>query len=186
MSGLIQNLIVSFPKTISKVLTKSVDKSRLQHTSIKHDDQGTRAHVWESAHSEQSRSRNRMVIDAAMNHWFVCNKGVVNRNAPLTYDPLEAVTESVGRDVCLAKFDRLWDCPSERETPQADSNEHADFWKDFNQSTRTKKIVTSEHFIGGKSDSPRSHGAVKQFTEDPISDTEYHITLEELYNNAQL
>jgi hypothetical protein len=92
-----------------------------------------KSHPWIVAHEETNVSRNRAVVDAAMNHWFVCNKGFPNRSKVMTYDPYGSFTDAIGKDTSLSNFDRMWDAPP---TKARNCNEHENFWRNFGHVSR--------------------------------------------------
>ena len=178
MTGLFQQIIDVFPKLIS---TPKAIKETEQTTADA--DVLVKTNTWRSAQSVENVKRNRMVTDAALNHWFVCNKGVTNKNAPLVYNPYDTVAKSAGKNISLAHFERIWDSPPSKQMDKPD--ELDDFWQDFNHVSRSCE----------KNSAVTNSGAQRILTEECEKQIEDqlknksasadHIPLEELFENAK-
>lgn len=179
MTGIFQQIIHVFPKLISNYKSSKLEQSNSETEAL------VKTNTWRSAQSIENVKRNRMVTDAAMNHWFVCNKGVTNKNAPLVYNPYDTVAKSAGKNISLAHFERIWDTPPTKQNHPPD--EFEDFWQDFNHVSRTceknaaitnsgaQRILTEE--CEKRIEASRKH--------ESETNTCEHVPLEELYAHAK-
>ncbi len=84
--------------------------------------------VWTLAHSEQERVHTRLIKDAAVNHWFVCDKGVCQfaNSKPVTYDPYLKLLTELQYDIPIETMERIWDNAPAK-------NQQVDELRDFEQ-----------------------------------------------------
>jgi hypothetical protein len=151
MLNLIRELIFCLANP-TKLINGKRDFLRLQNTrnsraqEQKHD-------VWITVHSEETLKHNRYVKDAAMNRWFVCNKGNSKQNCSLVYNPYRSIAEEVGKNRSLSAFSAMW----EKEPLKNQKGDAiTDFWSRFAQSgqfgSRPGFIETMQTRASGEAD----------------------------------
>lgn len=117
-------------------------QQRMQPEQTQTEQHDSSHSAWELAHSAQARRRNRMVMDAAKNHWFVCNSGIAHCSGPLVYDPYGALVAAIGGDESLAHFNYLWE---HEAVKQQAGNELDDFWHGFDHLARMSESNASNY-----------------------------------------